>query len=396
MRDVVITGTGAVGPFGDTVDAFWHALRAPDPCLGPAAAGSDGHVDVPGFDIARFTKSSRVSRAPRVSQYAYAATSAAIAQADLPLRTMDKDTVSIVYGTANEPTEIVARNVHLLCAVGVNAIEPIGFQESVYNAPASLISIEYGFRGPLLALPMGWAAGGYALCAAADLIATGQAEVVIAVASDHVAGLGRDIDRKLRFISPNDGKEARVRPFDERANGVIAATGGAALTLEARSAAEARGARILAALTGWASTNDARGVSPKRGYSRGIANAMRLSDPARAGTDVVLAGSYCTRDAERAEAEAIAAYANGREAPTVTNIRGAVGDCKGVSGLWNAVAAVKIFEHGVVPAPVGTEYPDEALSLRLPGPQDRPPRAILCNNFWVGGLNTSARLEAPA
>lgn len=396
MRDVVITGTGVTGPFGVTVDAFWQALCAADPCLGPGGAGRDGHADVPDFDVSRVTRSSRVLRAPRVSQYAYAAASAAIAQAELPVRTLDKDAVSIVYGTANEPTDVVARNVHLLCVAGVNAIEPIGFQESVYNAPASLISIEYGFRGPLLALPMGWAAGGYALCAAADLIATGQAEVAIAVASDHAAGLGHDIDRRLRFISPNDGGEARVRPFDRRANGVIAAMGSAALILEPGAAARARGARVLARLTGWASTNDARGLAPKRGYSRGIANAMRLSDAAQAGADVVLAGSYCTRDADRAEAGAIGAYADGRRVPTVTNIRGAVGDCKGVSGLWNAVAAVRILEQGIVPAPVGTDQPDETLALRLPAPQDAPPRSVLCNNFWIGGLNTSARLEVAA
>jgi len=145
MRDVVITGTGAVGPFGETVQELWDALCATEPCLDPEVASVENDETVPGFDIARYTKSGRVSRAPRVSQYAFAATSSALEQSALPLKKLNKDAVSIVYGTANEPTDILVRNLHLLCASGVNSIEPIGFQESVYNAPASLISIEYGF-----------------------------------------------------------------------------------------------------------------------------------------------------------------------------------------------------------------------------------------------------------
>ncbi len=395
-QDLVITGIGAVGPFGHSADALWDALIAPETSLAMDNIGVEGLSpgQVNDFDIMNHIKNRRIKRAPLISQYAMAAAAEAIGQAKLADKTVDKNAVSLVYGTGNGPSDIIERNLSLLVDVGINGIEPLGFQESVFNAPASLISIEYGFRGPLLALPMGSAAGGYALCSAADLVLTGQAPSAIAVASDLSGGLGSDAKVKLRFISPNDGKEACVRPFDRRANGSLSSEGSAAVVIETEEAAAARGATVLARLTGWAVTNDAQGVVPKRGYEKGIAQAMRLADPDGQGADTVIAGSYCTQDAEIAEAKAIRDYASEGSTPTVTNVRGAVGDCQGVTGLWNVIAAIKSLETGTVPHVIGCEEPKEGLGFKLPSEGDAAPTAVMCNNFWVSGLNTAARLVA--
>ena len=357
MHELVITGVGAIGPFGTSSDSLWDAVRASNSAVSHDAEADYTEERVKGFDVSDHFKSRRADRAPLITQFAITAVSEAIKGADLPLKSINKDRVSIVYGTGNGPEDIIDRNLSLIYDSGLGAVEPLGFQESVFNAPASLISIEYGFRGPLLALPMGWAAGGNALCAAADLVASGMADMSIAVASDICGDLCRGVYKKLQFISPNDGKTAGIRPFDIRANGSFLSEGGAAIVIETKEAALARSANILAELKGWANTNDAMGIVPRRGNSKGISNAMFGADPTGLGSDAILMGSYCTKDAETAEAKAVHRYAADRNLPTVTNIRGAVGEAKGVTGLWNVITAVNILQIGNVPYPIGGNVP---------------------------------------
>ncbi|KIC07231.1 hypothetical protein RA19_24865, partial [Leisingera sp. ANG-M1] len=197
------------------------------------------------------------------------------------------------YGTGNGPNEVVERNLSAITADGLTAVEPLSFQESVFNAPASLISIEFGFRGPLLALPMGWAAGGYAIATAADLIRFGHAETVVVVVSDEMSAIGNSAMRGLRLISKQTEASELLRPFSADASGASNGEGAAAIVVEARQAAESRGNAPLAILRDWSMTSDSCGVGPKRSAG-GIQAAMAqaLDQAAEQEPDVIFSGSY--------------------------------------------------------------------------------------------------------
>lgn len=400
--DLVVTGLGAVGGYGGSVDALWSALVAGQPVMRPSARlpGAPLTGEIIDFDLQKYRRSAKGQRVPRLSQYALAAAAQAISAASLDGKDCNKDDVAIVYGTGNGPSDVVERNLTAIVAGGLAAVEPLCFQESVFNAPASLISIEYGYRGPLLALPMGWAAGGYAISVAADLVAFGVIPVALVVAADECGGLGYEAYRALRFLSPNNRGEERTRPFDRRHNGTAIAEGAAALVLERRDHAQARGARPLARLSGWSITSDAVGVGAKRGQPDGIRDSMEaaLAQSQVQSVDMIYAGSYCTEDADRAEARAIAAaFAASVKKPVVANVRGAVGEAKGVTGVLNAIAATCSIGKGVIPPTAGYGEPDPqcALEVATAALNGKDVRSVLCSNFWVNGVNSALVLEAP-
>lgn len=398
--ELVITGLGAVGAFGDSPEALWETLLRGLPVWRPSATlpGQPLSCELEDFDLGRFRRTAKGHRVPRTSQYALAAASQAIAQAGLGEKGITKDEISIVYGTGTGPSNVIERNLSAIAGSGLGAVEPLSFQESVFNAPASLISIEYGFRGPLLALPMGWAAGGYALAVAADLLSFGSAQAVLVVASDESAPVGFTAYRALGLVSPNDGGQEAARPFDGGHNGAILGEGGAALVIETGEHAARRGASALMRLTGWAMGSDSFGVGPK-GSGPSAMTAVLAEALARSGrdrVDALYSGSYCTADADRGEAQAVAAVFPEEGRPPVTNIRGTVGETKGVSGLLNVIAAAASLRTGVLPGTTGCEDIDPLCPVdvvKTPRPLGSLD-SVLCNGFWVNGVNAALVLES--
>ncbi|MBA3006099.1 MAG: hypothetical protein KJ900_17675 [Proteobacteria bacterium] len=398
-EEIVITGIGAVGAFGNSPSDLWAALHADQSVWRPSQRldGNPLSAEITNFDLNQFRRTSKGYRVPRISQYALAAAAQAITQARLEARGVDKDSVSVVYGTGNGPNEVVGRNLSAIVSGGLGGVEPLSFQESVFNAPASLISIEYGFRGPLLALPMGWAAGGHAIATAADLICFGHMPVAVVVASDESTLLSHRALKALGFVTPNDCGEETMRPFDVRHNGAIVGEGAAALVIETRSHAEARSAIPLMRLSGWAMAADSYGVGDKSNGVPALRNAMdaALRVAGRSRVDLIYSGSYCTADADQSEAEAIVATFGRGLTPPTTNIRGAIGEQKGVGGLLNAVVAYSSLHTRMIPATKGCEQIDPRCDIDVVTSLRTLPAidAVLCNAFWVNGVNASFILE---
>jgi 3-oxoacyl-(acyl-carrier-protein) synthase len=399
-QDIVITGLGAVGGFGNSPSELWEALQARQPSWlrSQRLDGNPLSAEMSDFDLNNFRRTVKGHRVPRISQYALAAAAQAITHARLDAKGVDKDAVSVVYGTGNGPNDVVGKNLLGIVTRGLGGVEPLSFQESVFNAPASLISIEYGFRGPLLALPMGWAAGGHAIAMAADLIRFGHTPVAVVVASDESTALGHRAIKALGMVTPNDGGEEAIRPFDVRHNGGIIGEGASALVIETLAHAQARAAIPLMRLTGWAMSADTFGTGAKGkgkpAIREAMASALQMAD--RSQVDLIYAGSYCTTDADQAEAEAMIALFGRAATPPITNIRGAIGEQKGVSALFNAVAACQSLQTGVMPATIGCEQIDPACAVDvvLAERAGLTLDAVLCNAFWVNGANAAFVLEA--
>src|SRR5262245_27007543 len=144
-HDLLITGFGALGVFGGSHERLWRALLDGTPLSTPCERLADKSLapQITGFTLDDYKRTAKGHRAPRISQYALASAAQAIDQAKLGAKGVDNDAVAIVYGTGNGPNDVVERNLGAITGAGLDAVEPLSFQESVFNAPASLISIEY-------------------------------------------------------------------------------------------------------------------------------------------------------------------------------------------------------------------------------------------------------------
>ena len=415
---IVVTGMGAIGPFGMTVEALWSALCDGRPLF---VAQPDGkHDDLCGFlpqdDIATLAAEGNRGERRSVSLFAHRAANAAIAQAGLMHGGPDPTNVGIVYGTANGGTPMNFTTALEYAAQSSRFELPsLAIIDDSMGTPAGLVSHEHQFRGPILNVPMGWGAGGCALATACDLLRSRVASAVVVVAADELGGdrpmATRSVNRARRLLSPNDGGTAGVRPFDRAVNGSTMGEGGAALVLELRSDALRRGCRPIVRLSGWAIRTGVARDDVAKYDTRAIAEAMSAAIGSKSPRCVgaVFSGSHCNPSSDLAESAAVARVFGGRSAasapgepsgdcaaPLVTNIRGVVGDVGAVTGLYAVIGAALTINRGVLPGTTGCGMPDERHDIEIAHRTCRldDVNAVLCNAFSSDGVYTAVLANA--
>jgi 3-oxoacyl-[acyl-carrier-protein] synthase II len=200
------------------------------------------------------------------------------------------------------------------------------------------------------------------------------------------------------------------RPFDARRDGFVMGEGAGVLVLEDAGAAEARGARILGEVLGFAATSDAHHLTAPDPEGRGAADALRRAladanlDPAD--VDYINAHGTSTPLNDRAETAALKA-ALGEHAMTipVSSTKSAIGHLLGAAGAVEAAATVLALRERVAPPTLGYEQVDEGMDLNyVPGTpiplrtrmngSGPKPAVALSNSFGFGGHNAVLCLGA--
>jgi 3-oxoacyl-[acyl-carrier-protein] synthase II len=332
---VVVTGLAALSPAGATVAALVDAHRS-----GAAAVrGRPATVDV---DLDRYVPARRRRRMDRLGVLAVAACQTALADAGLAEVARPAHRIGVVLGTGLGPLESLERFTGPLLDGGPAAANPAVFPNTVYNAAAGQVAMLVGVTGVTSTVTSLHAAGAAAIGVAADLLRAGTAEVVLCPAVDVPTALVADAyDRSPLLGGPG-------------ADGHTLAEGGYALVLERHPAAVARGARILAEVTGHATASDARGIGrwdPRgRGVERAIRTALAAAGVDAAELSAVWAGAAGLPAADRPELAAIARVLAGRDVRVETPKR-LLGDPVGAGAHLCAVLAIAgraPGEHGPV------------------------------------------------
>ena len=355
-RRVAITGAGAVGVFGLGTEALWDWLDAGRAEFAPCSRwpGELPYAESVKPDLRCLLRSGRFSRISLVSQFAIAAAHLALEQAGILAGrgAAGERAVGIVYGTSNGPSAATREIYDDLIDHGPAGVKPRAFQESVFNAPASLTSIHFGLKGPIQVLAANPCAPPV-LYQAQMLLAHPGVEAVIALCADALSEIIQRTLRILRWHAPPARTGGLPRPGDGR--GAVSSEGAAALVLERGDGARARGAAILAEMAGAASTNDAWRLVRPAGDGRGLAAAMRecLADAGAAPEDVdmILSSSANTAVDDALEAAAVRSVF-GEAAPPMAWARGHIGNAMGTATMIDVALAVEAVRRDRVPAPV--------------------------------------------
>jgi len=398
---IVVTGCGLIGPFGGGEKALLQTLREKHSCIGDCTLFETHHkvAEVKGFRLADYIRNPRAERSPRISQFALAASAQTLTQSGIDPKRIASESTAIVYGTANGPAVATERSLHAIVTQGLDAVEPLVFQESVFNAPASLISIQFRIKGPILVLPMFWTAGLYALKQGCDLLRRGTVERVLIVVADELAGTTITALDRLGFISPNDGGDEEMRPFDDRVNGAILGEGAAVVLLESEDAAHDRGATPRARITGCAVGGDALGPGAPddsgKAMARVITRAIAQAERSVSNIDHILAGTIANRKSDLAELNGLEMLFSGSERPCpVTSLKPYIGEAMGPASLINLIAGILEIEHGTIFGNRDLKRADGA-GITFPTESEKQPvRTLLINAIGVSGTYASVILEA--
>lgn len=393
---VVITGLGVITAAGCGVPAVWEALRAGRSGLGPLTLfASPRHgrhqVGQVNADVDALAGNARGSRSDKL---AWIAAREAVKQAGLEpgLRSVASGRVGVAFGSTVAGmlgTEEVLR--HLL-RENRQRFGPLRFHECA--SATELCARQLGARGPCLTFSTACSAGAMAIAAAAEMIESGEADVMIAGGADSLSRLTLNGFGSLLLLDPNG-----CRPFDVARTGISLGEGAGVLVLEAEATARARGAKILARLAGWGASCDASHATAPHPEGDGAFAAMRLalerSGLSPGGINYVSAHGTGTPDNDAMEAKALRRLF-GESVPPFSSVMRFFGHTLAASGAIKAVVCIRALQAQAVPANLGCDTTDPKMGLE-PVRQFRglPLEHILSNSFGFGGNNAALVFSHP-
>jgi 3-oxoacyl-[acyl-carrier-protein] synthase II len=262
---------------------------------------------------------------------------------------------------------------------------------------ATYVGIRHGARGPTITNVNLCSAGAQAIGEAAWIVARDDADVMIAGGADSMLNLPElRAFCALDAVSTKneDGPEA-CKPFDRRRDGCIVSEGAAALILEEREHARARGATIYAEVLGYGSSGDAYKVTAPAEDGSGAALAMRqaLRHAGLAPEDVghINAHGTATPLNDRIETRAIkTVFGPHAYRMPVSSTKSMTGHLIAAAGALEAVVSVRCLAEKRVPPTRNLKVPDPSCDLDYVVEGQRPMqalRAVLSNSFAIGGTN---------
>lgn len=383
-RRVAITGATAITRGGIGRDAFWDSL-----CTPPA----DGIRRIDTWDPAPFFDNPKdARRTDRFAQFSLAAAQMILEDAGAPDGDLgyEPGRSAVMVGTGIGGLETLEAQVILNHEKGGRRVSPFLVPMMMANAAGASVSMRYGWQGPCETIVTACAAGTHELTRAAELIAWGRCDVVLAGGSESsLTSTGIQGFANMTALSNDEVS----RPFSADRNGFVVAEGCGMLLLEEWEAAHGRGATILGEFLGGASNADAHHITaPSPGGSGAIAcMQLAIADAGLAVGDIAQINAHGTSTPlnDAAEAEAIGKLF-GDPGPPVTSTKGVTGHALGAAGALEAVAAVLSIERRLIPPTMGTTAVDPELpQIDLVTGEPRPwePGPVLSNSFGFGGHN---------
>ncbi|MEZ6094087.1 MAG: beta-ketoacyl-[acyl-carrier-protein] synthase family protein [Pirellulaceae bacterium] len=371
-RRVVVTGMGMISPLGNSPAALWDAISAGrsgvrhlqslptgfiPTNLGGEAAEFNGSIEQ--FGTLEKTLQRSIKKGLKLMcreiQMGVAAAQLAIQDAGWAADTYRPEQVGTMYGSdyiISEPGEFAA-GIHK-CTTngtfefsrwgkeGLPQVEPLWLLKYLPNMPASHVAIYNDFRGPSNSVTLREASSNLSIAESVTTIRRGIADAIVVGSTGTRIHPLRTVHVALqeRLAPASDSPEKACRPFDANHAGMVMGEGAGVLVLEELEAAQKRGARILAEVTGYGSSTV---CSPEGvvNYQQVFENVIEMALE-RAGlkpTDLGHVHAHGLSDPEVDIAEANAIRKTLGDVP-VTALKSYMGNLGAGSGMVEAIASI--------------------------------------------------------
>src|SRR5436309_3723758 len=408
-RRVVITGMGCVTPIGLGREAFWHGLQN----------GESGVRRIESFDVSKSTvkiaaqvrdfdweaqlSAKDRKHVPRTVPLALAAAREAIKDAGIATESLsleERQRIGVEIGTGGGGLTFVEDHY----AIWYNGRSHS--KASIYIIPAathgtlsSELSMAFGLRGLSHVVSTGCTSSTDAIAYAAQHIALGRQELMVAGGVDAPLAPGILAGFNLLTVLTtewNDDPERASRPFTRNRSGMVLGEGAWIYVLEEYERAKQRGADVYAEIIGYGSTCDAYhrvrlqegGDEPARAMSLAMAdagiNASEIDYVNLHGTSTLL------NDRIETNALKIALNCNSHRVP-MSATKSQVGHPQGASGAAGLGAALCAMDTGILPPTINLDEPDPDCDLDYVPLKAREAnvRIALCNCIGFGSKNSA-------
>ena len=188
----------------------------------------------------------------------------------------------------------------------------------------------------------------------------------------------------------NATPEIASRAYDANRDGFVISGGGSILVLEEYEHAKARGATIIAELTGYGATSD--GYDMVQPSGEGAVRCMQMALAEHGGdVDYINAHGTSTPVGDTRELEAIKTAFAGKTVPPISSTKSLTGHALGAAGSNEAIYSLLMLQNQFLAASAHIETldPNAGDLPILRENRAQPLNAVMSNSFGFGGTNAT-------
>ena len=400
MRNVVITGVGIKSCIGNTYDEVLDSLKN-----GKSGITADeihkemgfrsqisGSVDLNFSELIdrklyRFMGES--------AAYAYLAAQDAIEMAGISELHLNSDRTGIVAGSGGASTRVMVSTADITREKGPKRIGPYAVTKSMGSSISAILGTAYKLKGINYSISSACATSAHCIGHGADLIKSGQQDIVIAGGSEDLHWSSSSLFDAMGALSSNfnDNPSTASRAYDKNRDGFVISGGAGMVILEDEEHALKRNANILAKLTGYFATSDGYDmVAPSgEGALRCMKGALKNHGSE---VDYINTHGTSTPVGDVAELKAIKELFK-NDIPVISSTKSMTGHSLGATGVQEAIYSIMMMrEKFIAPSINIDELCDEAYGLNIATQTlEKDIGSVLSNSFGFGGTNASLVLS---
>ena len=396
MRNVVITGVGIKSCIGNTYDEVLNSLKNGKSGITANETYKEmgfrsqisGSVDI---NFAELIDRKLYRFMGEASAYSYLAAKDAIEMSGITESHLDSIKTGIVAGSGGSSTRVMVSTSDITRDKGPKRIGPYAVTKTMGSSISAILATAFKLKGINYSISSACATSAHCIGHAADLIKSGQQDIVIAGGGEDLHWSSSNLFDAMGALSSNFNDEPALasRAYDRDRDGFVISGGSGMLILEEEEHAKKRGANILAKISGYYATSDGYDmVAPSgEGAYRCMEGALQNYGSS---VDYINTHGTSTPVGDVAELTAIKELFK-QEIPVISSTKSMTGHSLGATGAQEAIYSIMMLRDSFIAPSINiSNLCDEAEGIHVNTETlKKDIKAVLSNSFGFGGTNAS-------
>jgi len=405
LNRVVVTGMGAISPFGSGVEALSDGMfsnKSGITNLGEKWKEqiADMLCEVGGV-ITEDLNEKRIPRDLRKNMGRTSILACLAAEEAVNMAGLNKELfLSGDYGVVFASTTGSSQSIYDFAArlkeeKSLSSIKSGQFFQVMSHTTAANIACYFNIKGRVISPNSACASSGQAIGLAYETIKYGLQKGMICGGAEelHVTTTATFDLLQAASFHYNDRPDETPRPFDRDRDGTVCGEGAGAIVLESEEEALKRGAKIYGEIVGFVTFSSGEHMTrvTEEDLIKGMERLFQESGFAPEEVDYINAHGTGTVLGDSEESKAIESFFKSRSLnPYVSSLKGHIGHTLGASASLELIVCLKMMEKGRLIPTKNLLNPDENCGdlNYLMDFVDFKPNLIMKNSFAFGGINT--------
>ncbi len=400
MKRVVITGMGLVSVLGNDLDSVCQALQAGQSGLSfnesyvnhGFKSQVSGSIDKDSLQTAEIDRKLKRFMSD-ASLYAYVSALSALKQANLNLEQIAHNPrVGLVAGSGGASTFDVVTAVDAMKEKGLRGVGAMAVPKVMNSTVSANLATGLKIQGVSYSISSACATSSHCIGHAMELIQLGKADIVLAGGGEAEHWTQSCMFDAMGAMSTqyNDTPTQASRPYDKARDGFVIAGGGGMVVVESLESAQARGATILAEITGYGATSDGAEMVAPSGEGAVRCMKMALSQAGLDSVDYVNTHGTSTPLGDVTELNAVAT-AFGHKNYALSSTKSMTGHSLGAVGVQELIYCVLMMNHNFIAPSINIEnLDDEIVGFDIvTTKREALLESVMSNSFGFGGTNAT-------